>query len=183
MSELSLAQWNLSSALLLAAEDAGSINPDLAWVTVIISLILLFILWKFALGPITAGLAKREQGIADDIETAAAQRKEAEKMLSEHQTQLERAGDEVRSMLDNARQEAEAMKNSIIEEANKAAAAEKERATREIDAAKNSAIREIAEHSVNIAFRVASGAVQREIKPEDQRNLIEDALKQFSSKN
>ena len=183
MSELSLAVWNVPSAFLLAAKDAGSISPDLAWVTVIISAILLFILWKFALGPITAGLAKREQGIADDIESAAAQRKEAEKMLGEYQTQLERAGDEVRAMLDNAKQEAESMKNSIIDEANKAAAAEKERATREIEAAKNSAITEIAEHSVSIAFRVAGGAVQREIKADDHRNLIEDALKQFSSDN
>ena len=75
------------------------------------------------------------------------------------------------------------MKNSIIEEANKAAAAEMDRATREIDATKNSAISEIAEYSVNIAFRLASGAVQREMKPDDHRNLIEDALKQFSSDN
>ena len=86
-------------------------------------------------------------------------------------------------MLDNAKAEAEAMKQAIIAEANRAAAAEKDRATREIEAAMNSAISEIAEHSVNIAFRVASGAVQREIKPEDHRNLINDALKQFANDN
>ena len=182
MSDLSVS-WNVLSAILFAAEDAGGIKPESAWVVVIVSAILLGILWRFALGPIKSGLAKREQGISDEIDDATAQRKEAERMLSEYQTQLERAGDEVRSMLENAKQEAESIKNSIIEEANRAAAAEKERATREIEAAKNSAISEIAEHSVDIAFRVASGAVQREMKADDHRNLIEDALKQFSSDN
>ena len=166
-----------------ASNHPLSVDPDLAWVTLAIFVCLLLVLRKFAWGPIMEGLAKREKGISDDIDAAAARRKEAEKMLSEYQTQLERAGDEVRAMLDNAKKEAEEMKQSIIEEANKAAAAEKDRATREIDAAKNSAINEIAEHSVNIAFRVASGAVQREIKADDHRNLIEDALKQFSNDN
>ena len=173
----------LPGTVLLAAEAAQGFNPDLAVVTLIVSLILLAILWKFASGPIGAGLTKREQSIADDIEAAAQRRIEAEKMLNEYQTQLERAGGEVRAMLDNAKTEAEAIKQSIIDEANRAAAAEKDRATREIEAAKNSAINEIAEHSVNIAFRVASGAVQREMQPNDHRNLIEDALRQFSNDN
>jgi len=160
-----------------------SIDPDLAIVTLIVFVVLLVVLRKFAWGPIMDGLAKRETAIAADIDAAATGRQEAEKMLSDYQRQLERAGDEVRAMLDNAKKEAESMKQSIIEEANKAAAAEKERATREIEAAKNSAITEIAEHSVNIAFRVASDAVRREVKPEDHRNLVDDALKQFSNEN
>jgi len=82
-----------------------------------------------------------------------------------------------------SKQEAESIKQSILAEAHRAADAEKDRATREIDAAKNAAINEIAEQSVNWAFRVAGDAVHREIKPEDHRSLIEDALKQFESKN
>ena len=170
--------------ILLAADTTeGMTPPDLAIVTLIIFCILLAVLYKFAWGPIKAGLEKRENGIGEDIDAAAAQRSEAEKMLSDYQRQLEKAGDEVRAMLDDAKKEAESMKQSIIEEANRAAVAERDRATREIETAKNSAISEIAEHSVNIAFRVASGAVQREIKADDHRNLIDEALKQFSSDN
>lgn len=171
------------AAVLLATETEGTLDPDLAWVTFIIFVVLFGILWRFAWGPIRDGLAKRENGIADDIDAAADRRKEAEKMLGDYQRQLQRAGDEVRAMLEGAKQDAEAMKQSIIDAANKAAADEKERATREIETAKNAAIAEIAEHSVNIAFRVASGAVQREMKPDDDRNLIEEALKQFASEN
>jgi F-type H+-transporting ATPase subunit b len=167
---------------LLAAETSG-ISPDLAIVTLIIFLALVFILWWFASGPLVEGLGKREQAVADQIESAAAQRAEAEKLLSDYQRQLERAGDEVRAMLDEARKESEVIKQSIIDEAQRAAANEQSRAEREIEVAKNNAIREIAEHSVNRAFHVARGAVQREIQPDDQRRLIEDALNQFANKN
>ena len=170
-------------AMLLAADTPSGLSVDLALITPIITIILLFILWFFALGPISDGLSKREQGIADDIEAAAAQRTEAEKLLGDYQRQLERAGDEVRTMLDNARSESEQIKQSIIAEAEQAAANEQRRAEREIEAAKNSAIREIAEHSVNTAFHVASGAVQREIQPDDHRRLIDDSLHQFANKN
>ena len=158
-----------------ASNHPLSIDPDLAIATLIIFVVLLVVLQKFAWGPILEGLAKRENGIADDIKAAAARREEAEKMLNEYQSQLERAGAEVRAMLDGAKREAESMKQSILEEAGKAAAAEKDRATTEILAAKDAAITEIAGESVNIAFRVASGALQREVKPEDHQQLIAEA--------
>ena len=158
-----------------ASNHPLSIDPDLAIATLLIFVVLLIVLQKFAWGPILEGLAKRENGIADNIDAAAARRKDAEKMLEEYQSQLERAGTEVRAMLDGAKKEADAMKQSILEEAAKAAAAEKDRATSEIVAAKDAAISEIGTESVNIAFKVASGALRRDVNPEDHKELIADA--------
>ena len=159
------------------------VDPDLAIVTLIIFLVLIGILYKFAWGPIMAGLHHRESHIAQEISAAEARHQDAKKMLADYQTQLAKAGDEVRAMIDGAKKDAEAMKVGIIADAQKAASDEKQRAVREIETAKNSAIGEIAEKTVNMAFRVASDAVRREIKPDDHRNLIEDAIKQFESKN
>ena len=158
-----------------ASNHPLSIDPDLAIATLVIFAVLLIVLHKFAWGPILQGLALRETGIADDIAAAGSRRKEAEKMLEEYQSQLERAGAEVRAMLDGAKKEAEAMKQSILEEASKTAAAEKEQATSEIIAAKDAAIAEIGSESINIAFRVASGALRREVKPEDHQEVIANA--------
>ncbi|MCA9268357.1 MAG: F0F1 ATP synthase subunit B [Planctomycetales bacterium] len=160
-----------------------SIDPDLAIVTLIIFALLVIILGKFARGPIMEGLEKREKSVADNIAAAEMSNREAQKILGDYQTQLAKASDEVRAMLDGAKKDAEAMKHTIIAEAQKAASDEKDRAKREIDAAKKSALGEIAQQSVNIAFRVASDAVRREIKADDHRGLVEDALKQFSSEN
>ena len=158
-----------------ASNHPLSIDPDLAIATLVIFVVLLVVLQKFAWGPIMEGLAVREGGIADNISAAAERRKDAEKMLSSYQSQLERAGEEVRAMLDGAKREAEAMKQSILEEASKAAAAEKEQATAEIQSAKDKAISEISGDSVNIAFRLASGALRRDINPDDHKELIADA--------
>jgi F-type H+-transporting ATPase subunit b len=159
------------------------IDPDLAIVTLVIFLILLGVLYKFAWGPIMAGLHHREKHIAQEISAAEARHQDAQKLLVDYQTQLARAGDEVRAMIDGAKKDADALKAGIVADAQKAASDEKQRAVREIETAKNSALGEIAEKTVNMAFRVASDAVRREIKPDDHRGLIEDAIKQFESKN
>lgn len=158
-------------------------DPDLAIVTAIVFFCLLAVLYKFAWGPIVAGLQKREANIADEIAAAEASNKEAHKLLGEYEQRLQKASEDVRAMLDDAKKEAESMKQTIIAEAQKAASDEKDRATREIASAKKAAIDEITEQSVNLAFRVAGEAVRREIRPDDHRALVEDALKQFSNEN
>ncbi len=173
--------YDIPQNTLLAALDSPL--ADLAVVGLIIFGILLGVLWRFAWGPIKTGLKKREDGIEGEITAAQERRLQAEQQLTEYQQRLEQAGQEVQAMIDDAKQQAETIKQSILAEARRTATAEKDRATREIDAAKNAAINEIAEQSVNWAFRVAGDAVRSEIKPEDQRSLIEDALKQFESKN
>ena len=158
-----------------ASNHPLSIDPDLAIVTLIVFVVLFFVLKKFAWGPILAGLAVREKGVADDLEAAAARRKDAEKLLADYQLQLERAGEEVRQMLDGAKKEAEIRKLAILEEASKAAAAHKQQATSEIEAAKTAAISEIGHQSVQIAFRVASGALHRDVNPADHQDLVSQA--------
>ena len=63
--------WMVASAV-AAAEEANAtplaFDPDLAICTAIVFVALLAILWKFAWGPISAGLDKREQSIAGNIE-------------------------------------------------------------------------------------------------------------------
>ena len=95
-----------SQSIYMSEFAAPSIDPDLAIATFVIFVVLLLVLRKFAWGPILDGLAKRESGMANDIEAAAARRKEAEKTLEEYQTQLERAAGEVRALLDDAKKEA-----------------------------------------------------------------------------
>lgn len=158
-------------------------NVDLAIVALIITLILVGVLWRFAWGPLAEALTKRETGIADEIAAAEANRQKAEQLLSEYETRLQKAGDEINAMRQQAKADAEAIKQSLIEQAQAAARREKERAALEIDLAKKQALKEITEQSINLAFGVAGEAVRRDMTPDDHRNLIEDALKQFSNTN
>lgn len=162
------------------ATHAAAVNPnplevdvDLALFTAALFGLLLVVMSKFAWGPILAGLKKREDGVAKDLAAAEARHQEAQSLLAQYQQRLEQAGDDVRATMDTAKKEAETMKKSILDEAQKAAAAEKDRATAEIDAAKDTAISELSGPSINWAFRVASDALHRPVKPEDHQELID----------
>lgn len=159
------------------------IDPDLSLVTLIIFVGLLAVLGKFAWGPIMAGLAKREQSVADEITAAEAANAEAKRLLAEYESKLISAGTQVDEMLAGAKSEAESMKQTILDEAKAAAEAERERATREIGAAKNAALRDITEQGVQVAFNLATKTLRREIKPDEHQDLVQQTLAQMPSEN
>jgi F-type H+-transporting ATPase subunit b len=160
-----------------------SVNPDLAVFTAVIFLVLLVILWKFAWGPIIEGLQRREQAIADEIAAAEQSNQKAEQLLSEYESRLSSAADEVRALLDQGRRDADSQKQQIIAEAQEAARTEKERAVREIDSAKNEALSELAERSVDTAVDLAGRIVGKQLEAADHTRLIQDALEKFPSRN
>ncbi|MDP1994372.1 MAG: hypothetical protein Q8K40_03905, partial [Ignavibacteria bacterium] len=87
------------SALFASSEEGGSggllsVNPGLAFWTVLTFLILLFILKKFAWKPILAALDEREQKIKDSLLMAEKANEEAKQMIEDNKKQLLLAEDE-----------------------------------------------------------------------------------------
>ena len=160
-----------------------AVGPDLAIFTGIIFLLLLMILSKFAWGPISEALQNREEGLLTQLEEAKRSNEEAQRLLAEHQSQLDGAADEVRSLIEQAKREAETQKDGILAEAQAAAKSEKDRAVREIDAAKNLALKDLAEKSVDTAVGLAGRIVRKQLSADDHAQLIQDALGQFPSEN
>jgi hypothetical protein len=84
-----------------------------ALTTLIVFLLLVAVLGKFAWGPISKGLQDREDKIRRDIEEAEAARARAEASLKEYQAQLATAEARVREMLAKANTDAEQIAASI----------------------------------------------------------------------
>lgn len=160
-----------------------SFDPDLAIFTAIVFVMLLLVLRKFAWGPITEALDKREQGIADFAEQAKQSAQQAEQTLVKYQAQLDTAAEEVREMIAEARRDADSTKQRIVAEAQDAAQKERDRALADIKAAKNKALSELAQKSVDTAVALAGQVVRREIKTADHAALIQEALQKFPSQN
>src|SRR5437667_10718089 len=88
----------LTPALLAAQEAEGSgtrtfMRPDtglMVW-TLIIFVILMFVLSRYAFGPITAAVEAREKALEDAIEGAKRDREAAAKLLQEHQAAIDAA--------------------------------------------------------------------------------------------
>jgi len=165
-------------------EHAAAINPlafdpDLALFTLLIFLLLLAVLWKFAWGPIAAGLDKREQSIADQIAAAQAANEQAKTLLGQYEQKLAAASGEVRAILDEARRDAEHTQQEILAKARADARLERDRAIREIEIATDSALKELAERSTNMAVDLAGRIVQAQLKPADHTRLIDEAMAKF----
>ena len=160
-----------------------SFDPDLALFTGLVFLLLLLILWKFAWGPILAGLAAREDGIAANIDQAQQDAEAAAAKLQEYEAQLTAASEEARTIMAKAQEDAQAAADAIVAEAKEAAQRQRDRAVADIEAAKNVALGEVAEKSVDIALGLAGNIVRRQLNAEEHSELIRETLDKFPSNN
>lgn len=154
-------------------------RSDLAIYSLVVFLLLMAILTKFAWKPISDALDKREANVADNIAKAQRAADEAKVMIAQYQAQLAGAADQVRGMLDEARRDAEALKSRIEEEANKTAQANLDRAAREIQSATDNALHQIAEKSADLAVDLAGKMLQAKLTKADHQQLVADGVKKF----
>jgi len=169
----------------LAAEEAGgAITPfagdvgNALWTLVIFGLVL-FVLGKFAWGPILKALQSREDFIRESLEKAQADRLEAETRLKEYLDKINNARAEATAIVDEGRRDAEAVKHRI--EADARAEAEKAvaRGKHEIDLATQTAVKELYATSAKLATELAGRILSREIKPQDHERLIAQAIEEL----
>lgn len=161
-------------------------NPELqvlGW-SIFIFVALMGLLWKFAWGPIMEALEKREHGIQHKIDEADQKHKEALARLAEYEKKINAAKDEASAIIAEGKKDVIRIKEEILAEANKESAKTLERAKREIELAKDAAVVELREKVVVLTAQMATKIIEREVKPDDHRRLISDAMQQIeSSKN
>ena len=170
------------------AGHAADLNPltlsklqkDLALWTAVVFAVLFLLLWKFAWGPLTAGLEKRERGIADQIAQAEAANRQARENLAEYERKLADAKQEVRGILDAARVQAEQLGQEIIARAKAESEAEQQRMLRQIEAATASALKEIADRAAGLAVELAGKIVGAQLDARTHAKLIEKAVTEFT---
>lgn len=188
---VTIVTWGLASGLLAVplwaqpVEEAhgasGGVNPfagdfgNALW-TLLVFLLLLFVLGKYAWGPILAGLQGREQYIRESLEEAKHHREQSEARLKEYEEKLAGARDEVEAMITEARRDAAVLRQR--EEARAKEEAEKmlERARREIGIAKETAVQDLYRQATRLSVAAASRILDREIEPKDHERLIAESI-------
>jgi F-type H+-transporting ATPase subunit b len=158
-------------------------KQDLAIWTFVVFLLLLAILWRFAWGPILAGLEKREHRIAEHIAAAEKSHEDAKLLLAQYEKKLASSADEVRAIIDEARRDAEHTQQEILAKARADAQTERDRALREIETAKDQALKELGERTANLAVDLAGKIVGARLNTGDHKRLIEEALTRFPNSN
>jgi F-type H+-transporting ATPase subunit b len=158
------------------AGDVGNV----LWTLVIFGAVV-FVLGRFAWGPILSGLQAREKFIRDSLEEARRDRQEAEARLKEYTDHLNSARSEATAIVEESRKDAEVVKRRIETEAQAEAQRIVERARREIALAKEAAVKELYTVSAKLTAEIAGRILAREINPADHERLVHEAIDQFGT--
>ncbi len=156
---------------------AGDIG-NAVW-TLVIFLLVIVVLGKFAWGPLLTGLQQREEFIRTSLKEAKEDREAAEARLVEYEEKLSTAGAEAAEIVERGKREGENLRAGIEEKARDEADKMVDRARREIELAKQSAIKDLYATSSTLATEIASRIVQRELDPQDHEKLIADSIKEL----
>ena len=157
-------------------------REDLALWTLVVFLVLLAVLYKFAWGPISQALDARERRIAEQIDAAQRTNEEARALLAQYQERLNQAQAEVRAILDEARRDAQHTQQEMLAKARQDAQAELARARREIETATAAALEELGRASAELAVELAGKIIRAQLQPADHARLIEEALRSFPNR-
>jgi len=152
-------------------------------VTLIVFVVLVIVLGKFAFGPISKGLAAREAKIRKDLEDAERAAAAAKAQQAEYAAQLAKAGDEVRAILEKANADAQALATRVKMQAQQDAEDAKERALKEIESSRKAAVAEIHEYAATLSTSIAEKILRRNLNADDQRELVRQSLDNLGSMN
>jgi F-type H+-transporting ATPase subunit b len=157
------------------------IKPNLGlmvWILVVFA-VSLFVLVKFVFPRITAALDDRARTISNEIDTAAATREEAEKVLAEYRERLKEAREQADEIVERAREAAKAHESESTEQARERARELVERAEKDIGAATARALQEIRNEVADLTIMATEKVTRKTLTGEDQRRLVEEALSEL----
>jgi len=182
----SLVVLALSPAALLAQEASGTrtfMKPDtglMVW-TLAIFVVLMFVLSRYAFGPITAAVEAREKALENAIESANRDRDAAAKLLKEHQAAIDAARGEAQKIIADGRAVGEKMRSDLLEQTRKEQQDMLERARREIENEKDKAIIQLRREAVDLALAGASKVIEQNLESQKNRQLVESYLSSIGS--
>jgi F-type H+-transporting ATPase subunit b len=139
--------------------------------------LLLFVLGKWAWGPIVRQLQDREQAILETIETTQRHQGEAEDLLSQYKNKIDNAETEAAEILERSLKNAGSEGEKVIEAARQEARESVKRGLAEIKQAKRQAIRDMREATAELATEIAGAIIDESLTPQVHDNLVDASIK------
>ncbi len=163
-----------------AEEEGGSflVSPALGlmiW-TLVLFLIVMYVLGRFAFPPIRAALEKRANAIRENIEAAQGEREEAEKLVQEYRQRLKEAREQSDDIVARARKASEA---AVAEATNEGKAKREElvaAARKDIETETRRSLEQIRKEVADLTVLATEKITRKSLDGEDQKRLVEEAL-------
>lgn len=156
-----------------------SIEPGLIIWTIVIFIILLFILKKFAWKPLLNSLNNREEQIKQNIDRAEKLKQESEQIFKEHQEKIKSAEHESRRILNEGKELADKLRNDILNKSNEEARRIIQQAKVEIEREKQAALNSLKDEIGNLAILAAGKIIDENLDKDKQQKIIDTFIKQI----
>jgi F-type H+-transporting ATPase subunit b len=167
--------------MLLSSSLASPAIGTVFWTTLIFFL-LLFLLQKFAWGPIMKAVRSREDTIRNSLDSAEKAREEMKVLQADNEIIIRKAREERDKIIRDARTATERMLTEAKEKSQSEADAMVKRAKELIEREKNTAIAEVKREVASLAIEVASRVVSETLKSDaEQQKLIGRYLKEIET--
>ena len=172
---------DIATLLPMAAEEEGGsflVSPGLGlmiW-TLVLFLITMWVLKRFAFPRIGDALEKRANAIRENIEASEKQREEADKLLDEYRHRLTEAREQADDISARARKAAEA----AVAEATSEGKAKREElvaaARKDIETETRRSLEQIRKEVADLTVLATEKVTRMSLDDDDHRRLIDDAL-------
>jgi F-type H+-transporting ATPase subunit b len=162
--------------MIVAANPLIQVTPGLMIWTIVCFLITLFVLWKFAFGPIQAMIDERRERIRQSIAEADHAREEARKLLEEHRALIAQARQEAEKIRQEVRADAESMRERVREETEADRQRRLEETRRQIEAETARSLNTIRQEIAELTLIAVSKVTGKVLDAGDQRRLIDEAI-------
>lgn len=162
--------------MLVGTNPLIQVTPGLMIWTIILFLITLWVLKRYAFGPIQKMIDERREQIRQSIEAADQARDESRKLLEEHRQLIAQARGEAEAILAEARRTRESMEHRMREETEAERQRRLEETRKEIAAETTRALEQIRAEVADLTLEAASRVVGRALDADRDRELIAEAV-------
>ena len=163
--------------MIVGANPLIEVIPGLMVWTLLAFAICLFVLKKYAFGPVQKGIDARRDHIRASIDEADNAREEARALLAEHK--IADAKTEAEGILAESRKAAAVQHERMREETEEDRKRRIEETGRQIDAATQQALSELRQSVATLSVEAAERITGKSLTSDDQKRLIDEALSEI----
>ena len=151
-------------------------NWGLAFWLTLTFLILLFVLRRYAWGPIVSAMEEREKTIDSSIQRAEEALAEAKEIQADNEKARREAEQKAQRILREAREQAEQLRDEERQKTQEQIDEMKQQAHDEIEREKQSALNELRSEVADLAVQAAGKILHEDMNQDRQRRMVDEFL-------
>jgi F-type H+-transporting ATPase subunit b len=165
--------------MVVAANALISVTPGLMIWTIVCFLLALFVLKRYAFGPIQNMIDERRRVIREALDEADHAREEARNLLEEHRKLVASARHDAEDILVEARRISDSMRERVKEETEAERQRRLEEVRKQIESETQRALDAIRREVAVLTLEATAKVTGKVLDKDDHKRLIEDAIKEL----